>query len=187
MRFAAIEDGETEDLKKKLENTQAELAEYKKKDSDSSASGDMDIESSEDEGETLKLDELISLRDTIAKRDPKSSAVSDYDRRISAAREKKTTEGPIRYAVMSAETKLEKKRKRLKEAEEKEKETSEALVVIKADTTAARQEVADAENELDDRRQRVIKVDVRESAMKELADKLPEGHEISPNLAERLG
>ena len=59
MRFAAIEDGETEDLKKKLENTQAELAEYKKKDSDSSASGDMDIESSEDEGETLKLDELI--------------------------------------------------------------------------------------------------------------------------------
>ena len=86
MRFAAIEDGETEDLKKKLENTQAELAEYKKKDSDSSASGDMDIESSEDEGETLKLDELISLRDTIAKRAPKKAVpsmttTSGYQRR----------------------------------------------------------------------------------------------------------
>ena len=62
---------------------------------------------------------------------------------------------------MSAETKLDKKRKRPKETEEKEKEATEALVVIKADTTAARQEVADAEKELDDTRQKGIKVDLK--------------------------
>ena len=55
---------------------------------------------------------------------------------------------------MSAETKLDKKRKRPKETEEKEKEATEALVVTKADTAAAKQEVAETEKELDDTRQR---------------------------------